>query len=89
MEGNALMTDKVIQYDPVNKPKHYMLFPDMEVIDLIQQVLSPAEFRGFMKGNILKYRLRAGNKDNPRQDIAKADWYQGELFALEELDNDR
>ncbi len=82
------MDDKVVQYDPVNKPKHYMLFPDMEAIELIEKVLSPAEFRGFMKGNILKYRLRAGNKDQPRQDLAKADWYQGELFAFMETEND-
>tara|TARA_S200002703_G_C3737346_1_gene226704 strand:+ start:556 stop:822 length:267 start_codon:yes stop_codon:yes gene_type:complete len=88
MEGNTLMDDKVVQYDPVNKPKHYMLFPDMEAIELIEKVLSPAEFRGFMKGNILKYRLRAGNKDQPRQDLAKADWYQGELFAFMETEND-
>lgn len=75
-------------YDPVDKPKHYMTFPDAEAIDLIEMVLTKKEFIGYLKGNYMKYRLRAGDKDNLRQDIEKSKWYQGELFAkYEELDN--
>jgi hypothetical protein len=59
--------------DVVNAPQHYMLFPDgTEVIDVIKAVLTPEEFLGYCKGNALKYRLRAGKKDNLEQDIAKA-----------------
>jgi hypothetical protein len=31
---------------------------------VMQAVLTPEEFRGFLKGNILKYALRAGRKDS-------------------------
>jgi hypothetical protein len=34
---------------------------------------------GFCLGNIIKYRLRAGNKGALVQDIAKADFYE-ELY---------
>ena len=66
--------------DAVNNPKHYKLFPDMEAIDVIRETLTREEFIGYLKGQILKYRLRAGNKDKLKQDIAKADWYKNYLF---------
>lgn len=67
-------------YDPVNKPKHYQLFADgTQAIDIIKASLTPEEFAGYCKGNALKYRLRAGNKDKLQQDIDKADWYANKL----------
>lgn len=62
--------------DNVNHPKHYKCFPDMESIDVIQAALTPEEFNGFCKGNFLKYRMRAGDKDLLEQDIAKSNWYR-------------
>lgn len=62
--------------DPVSKPNHYMLFADgTEAIDVIIKTLTPEEFIGYCKGNVLKYRLRAGKKDALEQDIAKANTY--------------
>lgn len=66
--------------DAVNHPKHYKLFPGQEAIDIIQAALTPEEFRGYLKGNALKYRLRAGNKDDLQQDIDKAEWYRNRLM---------
>ena len=68
-------------HDPVNNPKHYDLFPGEQSIDLIEKCLTPEEFQGFLKGNCLKYRIRAGNKGELQQDIDKADWYQARLWA--------
>ena len=68
------------KHDPVNNPKHYDLFPNEQSIDLIQKCLSPEEFAGFLKGNCLKYRIRAGKKDSLEQDINKANWYQNRLW---------
>lgn len=67
--------------DAVNHPAHYRLFPGQEAIDIIQASLTPEEFRGYLKGNALKYRLRAGNKDDLRQDIDKAEWYRNRLIS--------
>lgn len=65
--------------DEINSPSHYMLFPDMEAIDVIRAALTPEEFAGYCKGNALKYRLRAGDKGPAEKCIAKANWYQNKL----------
>jgi hypothetical protein len=79
-----------MKHDPVNNPVHYDLFPNQQSIDLIEKCLTPEEFEGFLKGNCLKYRIRAGKKDGQlQQDIDKADWYQHKLWARPEPDEER
>lgn len=68
--------------DPVKSPSHYMTWPDMESIDIMRKVLTREEFIGFCKGNFLKYRLRAGKKDNLEQDINKSEKYREWLFEM-------
>ena len=63
------------QSDPVNHPPHYKQF-GMEVIDIIRHVLGPEGFRAYCIGNELKYRLRAGDKGDAAQDLAKAMKYR-------------
>lgn len=61
--------------DAVHHPSHYTL-PGLTVesVDVIRAVLTPEEFKGWCKGNALKYSLRAGRKDPAKevQDLAKA-----------------
>ena len=64
--------------DVVNHPPHYKV-GGIEVIDFIQAKLTPEEFRGYLKGNVLKYTSRAGHKDDARQDIGKLVWYATKL----------
>jgi len=59
-------------YDAVEVPKHYMLFENMEAIQAIEQLLTPQEYLGYLKGCELKYRLRAGKKEHITEDIHKA-----------------
>lgn len=71
--------------DAVHHPSHYNL-PGLtiESVDVIRAVLTPEEFKGWCKGNALKYSLRAGRKDPAKeiQDLAKAgvflSWITGE-----------
>lgn len=71
--------------DAVHHPSHYTL-PGLTVesVDVIRAVLTPEEFKGWCKGNALKYSLRAGRKDPAKevQDLAKAgvflSWITGE-----------
>lgn len=63
------------QFDVVAKPKHYQFFPDVEAIDIIARSMTVTEFRGYCLGNRLKYRLRAGQKDDPKQELDKSDAY--------------
>ena len=71
--------------DAVHHPSHYTLPGlDIESVDVIRAVLTPEEFKGWCKGNALKYSLRAGRKDPAKevQDLAKAgvflSWITGE-----------
>lgn len=71
------------EIEDVRTPSHYMLFEDVESIQVIARTLTVAEFKGFCLGNVLKYRLRAGKKSelaSIEKDLAKADFYK-ELFA--------
>lgn len=61
--------------DMVNNPPHYKLSNGMEVIDIIEAALTEEEFRGYLKGNDLKYIYREPHKGNSEQDVAKSIWY--------------
>lgn len=70
--------------DLVNNPPHYKLgLGEYEVIDVIKAVLTPEEFRGYLKGNAMKYLMREQEKGAPVQDMGKQIWhaqrYQEEL----------
>ena len=71
---------KQITLDLVNQPPHYTV-GGIETIAYIKAKLTPEEFRGYLKGNVLKYASRANHKDNPAQDIDKMVWY---AHALQE-----
>ena len=38
---------------------------DPQPWEVMQSLLTPEEFRGFLKGNMLKYAMRQGKKDSP------------------------
>ncbi len=69
------------EVDMVNHPPHYKLSNGMESIDVIRAVLTPEEYRGWCKGNSLKYQFRAGKKDpmKEKEDYCKAQWFLNEL----------
>lgn len=52
------------------KESHYNT-GDIEVIDFIRDQLTPEEFNGFCKGNILKYVPRSNHKGDPIADAQK------------------
>ena len=66
------------QSDPVNHPSHYNQ-GGIETLDIIKMSLTKEEYKGYLKGNVLKYRERAQFKGNAEQDYAKAKFYFNEL----------
>ena len=84
-ESVTEVTPTKMMNDAVHHPQHYTL-PGLAVesVDVIRAVLTPEEFKGWCKGNALKYSLRAGRKDPAKevQDLAKAgvflSWITGE-----------
>lgn len=59
--------------DMVNQPPHYTA-GGIECIDAIRAALTPDEFRGFCKGNAIKYAWREKLKGGD-EDLKKAAWY--------------
>jgi hypothetical protein len=66
--------------DLVNHPPHYTQ-GGIECIEAIQAALTPDEFRGYCKGQVIKYIWRAEHKGNPAQDMRKANWYMQWLIT--------
>jgi len=64
-----------LEDDIVNHPSHYQLRNGIEVIDVIRGALTPEQYRGYCKGNLIKYILRSGKKDDEVQDLNKGDMY--------------
>lgn len=62
--------------DPVKEPGHYARF-SIQPLDFIRAVLSPEEFRGFVKGNVIAYVSRAGFKEGEplERDLEKSIFY--------------
>lgn len=62
-------------------PDHYTF--GIETIDFIKAKLTQDEFKGFLKGNIIKYISRSNFKNSETQDYEKAKWYLDKLVDLE------
>jgi hypothetical protein len=60
----------------------------MQPWDVMESVLTHEEFVGFLKGNIIKYSLRNGCKDNSTDDVEKAMHYAAKLKEVQgEINN--
>jgi hypothetical protein len=68
--------------DPVNQPEHYRQ-GEIECIDAIQAALTAEEFRGYCKGNVLKYVWRERHKGSS-ESLKKARWYLDRLVGTME-----
>lgn len=66
--------------DPVNNPAHYTA-GGIECIDYLKAKLTPDEFAGFLRGNVIKYLSRAGKKGGAVEDYKKAAWYLARLIG--------
>ena len=68
----------------ISENEHHLIWAETQSIDFIKTVLTKDEYIGFLKGNILKYQLRLGKKDDVRKELKKIQDYTNELnFILE------
>ena len=78
----AELLDRVTsEPDLVNSPPHYRQ-GDIECIDAIRAALTEEEFRGYVKGNSMKYLWREKHKGGD-QDLKKAVWYLNRIETKE------
>lgn len=59
--------------DNINNPPHYKQ-GEIECIDAIRAALTPEEFRGYCKGNVIKYAWRERHKGSG-ESLMKVSWY--------------
>ena len=65
--------------EAVDHPAHYGGADNpYEVIKVLEAWLTPEEYVGFLKGNVIKYEARANQKGGT-EDHAKASWYAARL----------
>ena len=50
--------------------------------------LPPEQYKGFLRGNALKYLCRVGKKDDTVQELKKAEWYLNKLIEKELQENE-
>jgi hypothetical protein len=61
------------EVDLINHPPHYTGYEGFEVIQITEQL-------PFLEGNVVKYVLRAGRKDDALADLEKAEFYLKRLI---------
>lgn len=76
-------TESVLSSDGKYHDKHYGTCV-VEPIVAMQALLTAEQFKGFLMGNALKYRLRAGHKEDAQKDIDKALRYEQWLHEYEQ-----
>lgn len=71
-------------HNPVTQPDHYNKGA-IEAIEAIKASMHPQEFKGYLKGNCLKYLWRYDYKGKPLEDLKKTQVYLSWLIKeLEE-----
>ena len=73
--------------DVVAKPYHYNT-GNIEGIEAIEESMSEFAFKGYLKGNCMKYLWRYDYKGKPVEDLQKAQWYLARLLKEVEFDNE-
>jgi len=84
--GYALKVSRE-DWDAVNSPNHYNT-GNVECIEAIEESMTPEAFRGYLKGNCMKYLWRYDYKGKPVEDLQKAQWYLARLLGEVVFDNE-
>ena len=72
------LVEEELKDDPVESPVHYNT-GSVECIEAIKASMSDTEFKGYLKGNAMKYLWRYAYKGKPVEDLKKAQWYLARL----------
>ena len=72
--------------EEIYRPKHYNC-GTIECIEAIEESMSSHAFKGYLKGNCMKYLWRYDYKGNQVQDLGKCKWYLNKLIDIVEEEN--
>jgi hypothetical protein len=80
--GSSEAREEVITADAgEHYPPHYQLNNGQQSLDFIEATLTPEQFEGFLRGNVLKYTIRYDRKGQAASDLRKAQDYATRLEA--------
>jgi len=54
---------------------HYNATGEFQPIEVMQAFMTPEQFEGFLRGNVIKYSCRAGRKDDQKKEVDKVIQY--------------
>lgn len=78
--------DKEKDKSVISHPERYGGDTTYECIKVLEAWLPPEQYKGFLRGNALKYLCRVGKKDETVQELKKSKWYLEKLIEKEEKD---
>ena len=78
-EEYVVKVSKEDRVDLVNNPQHYNS-GNIECIEAIAESMSNEQFKGYLKGNCMKYLWRYDYKGKAAEDLQKAGWYLNKLI---------
>ena len=73
--------------DMVGSPRHYNT-GNIECIEAIEESMSSVAFKGYLKGNCMKYLWRYDYKGKQVEDLQKAQWYLAKLTQVVVFENE-
>lgn len=73
--------------DMVRRPPHYNT-GNIECIEAIEESMSSVAFKGYLKGNCMKYLWRYDYKGKQVEDLQKAQWYLQRLTTMVVFENE-
>lgn len=80
---DILFGDNEKPFDVVEKAEHYNQ-GGIECIEAIKASMTPEEYDGFLKGQVIKYVWRYRHKGKPVEDLKKARYYLDKLIEKTE-----
>jgi len=79
--------EQELEEDMVGSPKHYNT-GNIECIEAIEEAMSSVAFKGYLKGNCMKYLWRYEYKGKQVEDLQKAAWYLQRLTTVVVFENE-
>ena len=76
--------DKEKDKSVISHPERYGGDTTYECIKVLEAWLPPEQYKGFLRGNALKYLCRVGKKDETVQELKKARFYLDKYIEFEE-----
>ncbi len=85
-KAQKILEEPDIETDMVLRPAHYNT-GNIECIEAIEESMSSVAFKGYLKGNCLKYLWRYDYKGKQVEDLQKAGWYLNKLTEMVAQEN--